>query len=107
MIASDKDLLKGLQQWKKKRLQEIEDHMIKLNLNLRLAQGGLAIAHRNPGDVAEDIIEYQWERLNRSATELEQLEGEHQRLMEMDLAQLIITYKQKRKEPPTWAYQNC
>ncbi len=78
--------------------------MIEHNLDLRLAQAGLAVAHRNPGEVAQDIIEYQWERLNRSAMGLAQLEDEHQQLMEMDLAHLIIEYKRKRKDKPRWPF---
>ena len=77
--------------------------MIELNQDLRSAQDGLGVAHRNPGDVAEDIIEYQWERLNRSATGLAQLEGDHQQLMEMDLPHLVIEYKHRRKEKHKWA----
>jgi len=102
---NDKLLERGLERWRQQRLWAIADHMIELNLDLRLAQGGLAIAHRNPSEVAEDIIEYQWERLNRSATGLAQLEDEHRQLMEMDLAHLIITYKRKRKDKPKWAFQ--
>lgn len=96
----------GLERWRQRRLRTITDHMIEYNLDLRLAQAGLAVAHRNPGEVAQDIIEYQWERLNRSATGLAQLESEHQQLMEMDLAHLIITYKRNRKDKPKWAFQS-
>ncbi len=79
--------------------------MIELNLDLRLAQAGLAIAHRNPGEVRQDIIDYQWDKLDHSATELEQLERRHQELMEMDLPHLVIEYKRKRKDKPRWAFQ--
>lgn len=105
VIASDKDLLKGLQQWKKKRLQEIEEDMLELNQGYVAAQNGLGVVHRNPGEVKPDLVEYLWQKLNRTATELERLEREHQDLMEMDLPRLIVEYKRKRKEPPRWAFE--
>lgn len=80
--------------------------MIELNQDLRSAHDGLGVAHRNPGEVAEDIIEYLWDKLNRSATGLAQLEDEHQQLMEMDLAHLIVKYKRQRKDKPRWAFQS-
>ena len=103
---NDRLLEQGLERWRQRRLRTIADHMIELNQDLRLAQDGLGIAHRNPGEVAQDIIEYQWDRLNRSAMGLAQLESEHQQLMEMDLAQLIIEYKRRRKDEPKWAFQS-
>lgn len=103
---NDQLLERALERWRQRRLQAIGDQMIALNQDLRLAQDGLGIAHRNPGEVAEDIIDYQWERLNRSAMGLAMREDEHQQLMEMDLAQLLITYKRKRKDKPRWAFQS-
>ena len=99
---NDRLLERGLERWRRRRLESIEDHMIELNLDLRLAQAGLAIAHRNPGEVRQDIIDYQWDKLDHSATELEQLERKHQELMEMDLPHLVIEYKRKRKDKPKW-----
>ena len=103
---NDRLLEQGLERWRWRRLQSIADHMIEHNRDLRLARAGLAVAHRNPGEVAQDIIEYQWDRLNRSAMGLVQLEDEHQQLMEMDLPHLIIEYKRKRKDKPRWAFQS-
>ena len=104
---NDRLLERGLERWRRRRLESIEDRMIELNLDLRLVRAGLAIAHRNPGEVRQDIIDYQWDKLDHSATELEQLERKHQELMEMDLPHLVIEYKRKRKDKPRWAFQSC
>lgn len=79
--------------------------MLELTEGYVAAQNGLGIAHRNPGEVERDITEYLWGKLNRTATELEQMESEHQDLMEMDLPRLIAEFKRKRKERPEWTFQ--
>ncbi len=87
----------GLERWRQFRLQSIADQINILNEDHRAAQEGLGIAHRNPGEVARDLIEYKWEKLSQSAVEIERLDKEHQDLMEMDLPRLIVEYKRKRK----------
>ena len=72
--------------------------MLELTDDFRAAQYGLGIAHRNPGEVAEDVIKYLSEKLNRSAVELERLEKKHQELLEMDLPHLIIAFKNRKEE---------
>jgi len=81
--------------------------MVELNQDFQSATDGLGIAHRNPGEVREDIIEYLWGMLNRAKVELEQLDRRHQELMEMDLPHLLIEYKHKWKDKPRWAFQSC
>ncbi|MEE9145249.1 MAG: hypothetical protein V3U06_10835, partial [Candidatus Binatia bacterium] len=88
--------------WKLKRLQAIEESMLELTEDYRAAQDGLGIAHRNPGEVKKEIIEYLWSKLNRSATELERLEKEHQELLEMNLPDLIVAYMHAGEEKPRW-----
>lgn len=78
--------------------------MIELTEDYRAAQDGLGIAHRNPGEVAEDIVEYLWERLNTSATELTELERKHQNLLGMDLPHLIVVF-QRSKKLKTWPWE--
>ena len=76
--------------------------MLELTEDLRAAQDGLGIAHRNPGEIAEDVVEYLWDKLNRSATELERLERAHQELLEMNLPDLIVAYMHAGEENPRW-----
>ena len=80
--------------------------MLEVTKYYTTAQDGLAIAHRNPGEVRPDIIEYLWERLNRSATELNRLEREHEELLEIDLPHLVVKFKHSQKEEPRWAFQS-
>jgi len=100
----ERQLRNGLERWQQLKLQAIEEDMLELTDDYRAAQDGLSIAHRNPGEVRLDIIEYLWEELNRSATELEKLEKEHQELLEMDLPHLIVTFKHRREDKPVWAF---
>ena len=100
----ERQLRNGLERWQQLKLQATEEDMLELTDDYRAAQEGLGIAHRNPGEVRPDIIEYLWEELNRSATELEKLEKEHQELMEMDLPHLIVVFKHRREDKPKWAF---
>ena len=104
LSPEDRILETGLEAWRRSRLCYIEDDMLELTEDFRAAHEGLGIAHRNPGEVKQDIIEYLWEELNRSATELEKLEKEHQELMEMDLPHLIVAFKHRREDKPKWAF---
>ena len=100
----DQILERGLDQWRFRKLQAIEEDMLELTDDFRAAQEGLGIVHRNPGEVRPVIIEYLWEELNRSAIDLEGLEKEHQELMEMDLPHLIVTFKHRKEDKPKWAF---
>ena len=103
-IEDERQLRNGLEKWRLVRLCAIEDEMDELNQDYRAAQDGLGIAHRNPGEIDEDVIQYLWQELNRSVTELERLEKQHQELMEMDLPRLIVTF-QRRNKIKTWPWE--
>lgn len=78
--------------------------MLQLNEDFRAAQDGLGIIHLNPGVIAEDVTEHLWQELNRAAIRLEELEGKHQKLLEMDLPHLIVAFQRSRKEK-TWPWE--
>ena len=65
----DRTLENGLERWRVNRLLQIEEGMRELTDDFREAQEGLAIAHRNPGEVKPDIIEYLWEELPSTVNE--------------------------------------
>jgi hypothetical protein len=95
--AQDHILIRGLERWRVLVLQAIEERMIEAAEDFRAAQEGLGIIHRNPGVVSEDLTEYLWEGLNRTATELEGLERKHSGLFEMDLPHLIVAFQRSKK----------
>lgn len=64
--GEDQLLKQGLERWRLLDVQAIKAQMLELTEDLRAAQDGLAFAHRNSGEVAEDVIEYQWDKLNSS-----------------------------------------
>lgn len=78
--------------------------MIDLTEDFRVAQDGLGIAQRYPGEIAQDVIEYLWEKLNDAAVELNKLERKHQELLEMDLPHLVVAFQRSRKEK-TWPWE--
>jgi hypothetical protein len=93
MTPHDKILVRGLEAWRRQRLEAIECEMRELAEDFRASEDALAIAHRNPGQVAKDVIEFAWERLNRTAVEMEQLEREHERLMRLTVPELAVEFK--------------
>lgn len=95
----DKLLREGLERWRGQKLETIEADMMELNENYRAASEGLAIAHRSPGEVAEDVIEHLWEKLNDSAAALARLEEEHGRLGSMEMPDLIVLVNREAPEP--------
>ena len=66
---TDRHLENGLERWRVNGLQQIEEDMLEFTDDYRAAQEGLAIVHRNPGEVKPDIIEYLWEELPSTVNE--------------------------------------
>lgn len=85
----EKRLRQGLERWREDTLNTLAKQMLEINEDLRDAQNGLAIAHRNPGQVAADVVDYLWEKLNLSAAEVQRREEEHDRWTTMGLPDLI------------------
>lgn len=81
--------------------------MIELTEDHRAASEGLEIAHRNQGQIEQDVIRYLWDKLNKTAVELNRLEASHQELLEMDLPHLVVTFKRERKVDSAWDSQSC
>lgn len=106
MNETERSLRLGLERWRQLRLHAIEERMIDIAEDHRAASEGLSIAYRNPGEVRQDIIEYLWEQLNRSALELGRLEKEHEELSGVDLPHLVVKFKHLRKEKPIWPFQS-
>lgn len=80
--------------------------MIELTEDDRAASEGLEIAHCNRSQVDQDVIRYLWDKLNKTAVELDRLEASHQELLEMDLPHLVVTYKRERQVKTLWDFQS-
>lgn len=106
-IHNREDLIlkSGLDRWRSLKLQKLEILMLELTEDFHSAHEGLGIAHRNPGEVASDIIKYLWEKLERCATELADLESQHANLLNMELPELIVTFKRERLKG-SWALRS-
>lgn len=101
---SEGPLMRGLERWRLLNLQAVEAQMLELTEDFRAAQDGLSIAHRNPGEVAQDVVGYLWKKVNDAATGLSQLEKLHQDLLEMDVPRLLVTFQRSRKKK-TWPWE--
>ncbi len=95
---------RGLFRWRLFRLQEIEERMLELGEEFRAAQDGLQIIHRNPGQIADDITEYLWQKINPIATTLAELERDHEKLLGMDLPHLFVSF-QRSKKKKSWPWE--
>jgi hypothetical protein len=94
----DRRLRKGLYRWRDLKLQKIAIDLEEVRDDFRSASEDLAIAVRNPGEVAEDVVDYLWEELNNSAIERTRLETEHERMMSLTLPQLLVEFSRRRSE---------
>lgn len=94
---SDEELRSALNRWRLDVLGWLGREMLKTSTSLTAAQDGLAIAHRNPGEVAEDLIEILWSKLNEKAVLIERLDYVVHRIEEMDLPHLLILFQRTKK----------
>jgi hypothetical protein len=78
--------------------------MAEVNEELRAAEEGLAIAHRNPGEVADDVISQLWDKLEDRSTCLFRLARISDRIQEMDVPELIVLFSRTEKLN-TWPWE--
>jgi len=78
-------------------LRFLRDQLSEVNEDIRDAQDGLAIAHRNQGQVAEDVISYLWDKLNDKSDLLFRLARASDRIQEMEFAELITLFSRTTK----------
>jgi len=90
----DSRLKRALEQWREERLVEIECEIAEQNYLYGRAGFGLKCAHETPGVLDEQFIESLWDEMNSAAVELARLEKESEQLRTMELAALIVKFKQ-------------
>jgi len=94
---TEKDLRFALNNWRIDVLAWLGRESIGAGEALRAAEDGLAIAHRNPGKVAADVIEILWTDLSEAAVELDRLDQIILRIEEMDLATLLVLFQRTNR----------
>jgi len=82
----------ALNNWRECVLRFLRDQLGELNEERQDAEDDLAIAHRNPGEVAEDVIGYLWDKLNDKSDLLFRLARASDRIQEMELPELITLF---------------
>jgi hypothetical protein len=70
----------------------LRDQMGECSEELRAAEDGLGIAHRNQGQVADDVISQLWDKLQDRSTLLFRLARTSDRIQEMDLCELVTLF---------------
>jgi hypothetical protein len=71
--------------------------MGEVNEELRAAEDGLRIAHRNQGEVPDDVISQLWDTLEDRSTLLCRLARTSDRIQEMDLCELVTLFSRTAK----------
>jgi len=87
----------ALNNWRECVLRFLRDQLGELNEERQDAEDDLAIAHRNPGEVAEDVIGYLWDKLNDKSDLLFRLARASDRIQEMEFAELITLFSRTTK----------
>jgi hypothetical protein len=98
MTAEDKcQLANALNNWRDHFLNYLQGEMSKASEEVRNAEDGLAIANRNPGEVAEDVIETLWERFEKNSILLCRLSRVSDAVQELDLPGLVTLFARTEK----------
>lgn len=91
-------LRRGLEIWRKKELMRLEEENHEAAEEWRRREDGLRIVAKNPGVIAEDVIEYLMEKMAEARQQMDFLEQEHQELMEMPLAELTVRVVREQRK---------
>src|SRR5262245_45953091 len=87
----------ALNNWHECVLRFLRDQLSEVNADIRAAEDGLGIAHRNQGQVAEDLILYLWDKLNDKSDLFFRLVRAGDRIQEMELPELITLFSHTTK----------
>jgi hypothetical protein len=90
-------LEEALNNWREHVLRFLRDQMGECSEELRAAEDGLGIAHRNQGEVANDVIGILWDKLEDRSILLFRLARTSDRIEEMDLCELITLFSRTVK----------
>jgi hypothetical protein len=94
---TEDELRRALNNWRHEVLAWLGRESIEEAQRLEAARDGLAIAHENPGQIAPDVIDYLWEKMNDAALKLERLDHVVDRIGEMQLPELVVLFQRTTK----------
>jgi hypothetical protein len=90
-------LEEALNNWREVLLHWLRDEMSKANQRRQAAEDGLAIAQRNPGVVAEDVISTLWDQYESTSVLLCRLAHSSDSIQAMPLEKLVILFQRAHK----------
>lgn len=98
MTLRDKSQLEAaLNNWRERLLAYLQREISRASQDARDAEDGLGIAHRNPGQVAEDVIAILWDRLRDGSTRMSRLGRISDHVAEMELPELVVLFSRTAK----------
>lgn len=104
-VSGDRQLLQNaLNKWRVRVLAWLADEMCKGADKYRRASEGLEVAYRNPGEVADDVIQILWDQINEASDLLCRLEHVSTSIQEMGLPELIILFQRSNKAK-SWPWE--
>ena len=90
-------LEEALNNWREVVLHWLRDQISKANERRLAAEDGLAIAHRNPGAVAEDVIRTLWDDYESASVLVNRLAHGSDSIQAMSLEKLVILFQRTNK----------
>jgi hypothetical protein len=90
-------LEEALNNWREVVLHWLRDEITKRNERRQAAEDGLAIAHRNPGTVAEDVIQTLWDQYESTSVLVHRLAHTSDAIQAMPLEKLVILFQRTQK----------
>lgn len=97
MNYNKKQLEVALNNWREHVLRWLQSEMSDAREELHEGEDGLAIVYRNPDQVDEDVISILWDKLESGSTYLFQLSQISDRIIEMNLAELVVLFDRTTK----------
>jgi hypothetical protein len=94
----------ALNEWRRQVLKWLGDELREAGQERIAAADGLAIAHRNPGEVADDVVAVLWDDLETASIRQARLERVITRIEQMDLSKLLVLFSRTTKLK-TWPWE--
>jgi hypothetical protein len=88
----------ALNNWREHILRWLRNEIAEDNEEREAAEDGLALAHRHKGQVADDVINTLWDKLERTSDLLFRLARISDQIQEMDFPDLLTLFAHTTKQ---------